>query len=149
MLQMNTVAETEAVRSEEVYVDVSPAAVSFVFEMMVLDVSQAMAHFGFTAAESIGPMDASFPFDGHVNGQGLEFWINHKFGSERTRAEFGASEIKIVFLFKLMIREFVPYRHSDSIGPAIWSNQVDAGDLSFLSAIFGIGRNVERFSMGA
>jgi hypothetical protein len=88
MLQMNTAAETEAVRSEEVYVDVSPPAVSFVFEMMVLDVSQAMAHFGFTAAESIGPMDVSFPFDGHVNRHGLEFWINHKFGSERTGAEF-------------------------------------------------------------
>jgi hypothetical protein len=48
-----------------------------------------------------------------------------------------------------MIREFVPYGHSDSIRPAIWSNEVDAGDLSFLSAIFGIRRNVERFSMGA
>jgi hypothetical protein len=149
MLQTNVIAETQAVRSKEVYVDVSPAAVSFIFEMMVLDVLQAMAHFGFTAAESFGPMDISFPFDGHGYRHGFEFRINHKFWPKRTGAEFGASEIKVVLLLELMIREFVAYSHSDSIGPAIWSYEVDAGDLSFLSTILSVGRNIERFSVGA
>jgi hypothetical protein len=84
-------------------VDVSPAAVGFVFEMMVLNILQAMAHFGFTAAERLAPMHVSFPLDGRGYTHRLEFWINHKFWSKRTRAELRAGEIEIVFLFELMI----------------------------------------------
>ena len=142
LLQTNVIAEAQAVRSKEVNVDISTAAMSFVFEMMVLDVSQAMAHFGFTAAECLGPMDIAFPFDGCGYGNGLEFWIDHKFWSKRTGAKFGAGEVEIVFLFELMIRKFVTYSHSNSIKPSIGSDEVDAGDLSFLSAILGIRRNI-------
>src|SRR5579864_5637182 len=46
-----------------------------------------------------------------------------------------------------MVGKFVAYCHADAVGLAIRSNQVNACYLSLLSTIFGIRRNVERFSM--
>ena len=48
-------AETQAIRSEEMNVDVARAAMRFKFEMMMLDVRQAVAHFSFAAAERFRP----------------------------------------------------------------------------------------------
>src|SRR5579864_6108800 len=52
VLQANTVAETQAIGAEEVNVNISAPAMRFVFEMMVLDVLQVVAHFGFAAEKS-------------------------------------------------------------------------------------------------
>jgi hypothetical protein len=149
IFQTNVIAETEAVSSQEVNMDVSPPAVSFEFEMMMLNVLQAMAHFGFTRTERLGPVDIPFPLDRHRHRYGFEFGINHEFWSKRTRAQLRTGEVKIVFLLELMIRKFVAHSHTDSIGIAIRTNQVNAGDLSFLTAILAMGRDVERFSVCA
>jgi hypothetical protein len=149
ILQANVLAETEAVSSKEMHMDVSPAAVSLIFEMMVLNVLQTMAHFSFTTTECPGPVHTSFPFDGHGYGHGLEFRVDDKFWPQRRRAKFGSRKVEIVFLLELMVRKLVPHSHPDSVRPAIWSDEVDAGDLSFIPAILGIGWDVERFPVCA
>ena len=129
------------------HMHVSAAAVSFVLEVVMLNVLQTVAHFGFTAAERPGPEDTSFPLDCHRYRYGLKFWIDHEFWPQCTRAELRARQIEIVFLLELMIGKLVAHGHSDPIGPAIGRNDVDPGYLSFLPAIPGVGRNVERFEV--
>jgi hypothetical protein len=49
------IAETEAVRPKKVHMDVPRPAVGFEFEMVMLDILQAMAHLGFTRTERLDP----------------------------------------------------------------------------------------------
>ncbi len=113
------VAETEVVRSKEVNVHVSRTTVSFKFEMMMLNVAQPMAHFGFAATERLGPLNTPVPLDRRGYGDGVKFRINHQFWSERTGAELGARQVEVVLFFDLMIREFISGRHAHAIRAAI------------------------------
>jgi hypothetical protein len=143
------VAETQAISAKEMHVDVPAPAVSFVLEMVMLNVLQTVTHFGFTAPERPSPENTSFPLDCHRHRYGLEFRIDHEFWPKRASAEFRARKVEIVFFLELMIGKLVAHSHADPIGQTIRRNYVDAGDFSFISAILGIGRNVERFSVCA
>ena len=48
---MNTGSETQAVGSKEMNVNVTRPAVRLKLEMMMLNILQAVAHFGFAGAE--------------------------------------------------------------------------------------------------
>jgi hypothetical protein len=53
--EADAVAEAEAIRAEKMHVNVSRAAVLLEFEMMMLEVLQAVAHFGFAGANRFRP----------------------------------------------------------------------------------------------
>src|ERR1035437_8638547 len=128
--------------------NLSRPAVPFKLEMMVLNVLQAVTHFGFSGAKGLAPEHAPIPFDRRGHRYRLEFRIDHKFRSEGTSAELRAREVQIVLLFKLMIRKLITHRKADSIRPAIRSDEINARDLGLLATVLGIPRNVERLSVG-
>jgi hypothetical protein len=88
ILQVDTIAETQAISSEEVDVNISSPAMRFVFEMMMLDILQAMTHFGFAAAKSPAPLKIAVTPNRNCDRDGLEVRINDKFRANRTSAQF-------------------------------------------------------------
>src|SRR5579862_1497695 len=56
-------AEAQAIRSEEVNVNVARSPVSLKLEVMMLEVSQTVAHLGFSGSESSGPDRTPAPVD--------------------------------------------------------------------------------------
>ena len=126
------VAETEAVGSKEMDMNLARPAVALKFEMMVLNILQAVTHFGLSGAEALGPEHVLTPFDGRGHRDRLEFRIHYEFWSKGTRTELRTGEVQIVLLFKLMIRKLVAHREANAVWPAIWSDQVNARDLRLL-----------------
>ena len=120
---------------------------SLVLEMVMFNVGEAMTHFGFAAAESFIPERHSIPFDRHPDGNRVELRVDHQLRAKSTGAQLRTSEIQIISFFELVVRKFVPCREPQPIGLAIWSNDVYSSDLCLFSTIFGVARNVERFSV--
>lgn len=55
ILQMDVIAEAQAIGAKEMHVDIFRPAVRLKFEMMMLNVLQAVAHFGFAGAKGFSP----------------------------------------------------------------------------------------------
>jgi len=68
ILKANVVAKTETVCSKEVDMNLSRPAVPFKLEMMVLNILQAVTHFGFSSAKGLAPKDIPIPFDRRGHG---------------------------------------------------------------------------------
>ena len=141
------VAKAEAVRSEEMDMNLAWPAVPFKLEMMVLDVVQAVTHFGFSGAETLAPKHVAVPFDRRGHRDRLEFCIHHEFWPKGTSAQLRAREVQIILLFELMIGKLIADRKAHAIRPAIRSDQVNACDLSLFATILGVSGNVEWLSV--
>ena len=88
------VAKTEAVSSKEVDMNLARPAVPFKLEMMVLNILQAVTHFGFSAAKCFALKHAPIPFDRRGYRYRFELGIDHKFRSQGTGAELGARRVQ-------------------------------------------------------
>src|SRR6202034_684730 len=148
ILKANVVAKTETVSSKEVDMNLSRLAVPFKLEMMVLNILQAVTHFGFPGAKCFAPEHAPIPFDGRGHRYRFEFRIDYKFRTKGTGAELRAREVQIVLFFKLMIRKLIAHRKANSIRLGIRSDEINACDFGLLASVLGITGNVERLSVG-
>jgi hypothetical protein len=86
--KLQAVAETQRARAEKMDMQIARAAVRFKFEMMMLDVREAVAHFTFAGENFLRPKNVSGTFDFHRAGNGIELRVNHKFRTERAIADF-------------------------------------------------------------
>jgi hypothetical protein len=62
---VNAVAEAQAIGPEEMYMNVSGAAVPFKLEVMVFEVFEAMTHFLLTGSEGLRPQHSPGALDFH------------------------------------------------------------------------------------
>jgi hypothetical protein len=69
-------------------VQITGATVRLEFEMVVLDVGQAVAHPGFAGGDGPGPEHPAGALDRHRAGNTRKIRVDHKFGTEGTRTDF-------------------------------------------------------------
>src|SRR5437867_10202328 len=85
--QADSFAKTEAVGTKEVDMNVSRTAVCFKFEVMMLNILQAVAHFSLAASNLFRPQGAAGTMNRDDARHGFKFRIKHKFGSDRAGAQ--------------------------------------------------------------
>jgi hypothetical protein len=83
IMEANVFAKTERTCAEIVYMHVSGAAVEFELKVMMLDVSETVAHLRFTCANCLRPEKIAAPLDVYSAGDGFEYRINDKFRANR------------------------------------------------------------------
>src|SRR5271163_2042414 len=79
--QTNAFAEAETIGAEEMDVDVTGTAVRFVFEMVMLHVAEAVAHFGFAGADFFVPERFAGALDRDFTGDRIERGVEREFGT--------------------------------------------------------------------
>ena len=142
-------AEAEAIGAEEMDVDVAGAAMRFELEMVMLDVAQAVAHFGFAGTDFFVPERFAGALDGDFTGDGIELGVKDDFRAEGTGAQFRACQIQIILFFEYVVGKFVAAGHADAVRVAVGVDDVDSGDFGFFAAIFGVGGNFQRLIVRA
>src|SRR5215831_16891389 len=73
--QTNVVAEAEAIGAKKVDMDIAGATVCRIFEMMMFNICEAVAHFRFATAKGLAPKYVSVPLDSDGNRNRGKFWI--------------------------------------------------------------------------
>ena len=148
VFQLDAVAEAEGVCAEEVHVHVAGLAVAFELEVMVLEVGEAVAHVLFAGLDGLLPEGLAVALDADLAGDRLKVRADDQLRTEAAGAQLRAREVEVVALLELVIGEFVADRHADAMRRAVVADEIDAGDLGFFAAVFGIGRDVERCEWG-
>ena len=80
-------------RSEVVDMHVAGPPVRVEFEMMMLDIREAVAHLYLAGMDLFRPKQFAAALDGYLARDGLKFRIDHEFRAERAVANFRAGEI--------------------------------------------------------
>jgi len=78
--EANAFAVAETIGAEEMDMDVAWAAMRFIFEVVMLDVAEAVAHFGFARADFFMPQRFTGAFDRDFARDGIESRIERNFG---------------------------------------------------------------------
>ena len=118
-------------------------------KMVMLNIGKAVAHLPFAGRNLMGPQNFSRALDFYHAGNRLKFRVNDQFRAERTVAEFGAGQVEIISLFKLMVGELVSNRQADAQRRSVRTDEIDARDFRLLATVFGICRHNERFPVRA
>jgi hypothetical protein len=116
------IAEAKAIRSKEVNMNISGTAMGFELKVMMFDVLLAMTHFRLTTAKRLAPSSFAITLDPRSHSDRGELWVNCHLRAECARAKLGARQVKIVFLFELVIGKLVSRRHPDSIRLSVGGN---------------------------
>lgn len=117
--------------------------------MVVFDVGQTVAHGRFAGPDGFGPHASISSQDRHFAGDQVEVGIHHQFRSGRAGAQLRGSEIEIVLLLELVIREFISHHHSDAPRHAGAVDDIDAGDLGFLAAVRRVSGEFQRLHVSS
>src|SRR5215813_14554078 len=149
MGQANAVAEAERIGAKKMHVQISRPPMLLKFEVMMLNVRQAVAHFGFAGADIFRPQGPAVTLDRYFAWNRGKFRIQDQLRTQGTVAQLRTGQIQVIPFFETMIGEFVARGHSDSARLSVGIDEIDSRDLGFFAAIFRIGGNLERFSMGA
>jgi len=88
VLQTDVIAKTETIRTKEVHMNIARSAVGLKLEMMVFDISEAMAHLGLARPKRLAPLDLAVALDRRADRDRLKLWIDAQFGPQRTVAQF-------------------------------------------------------------
>ncbi len=144
ILQPQAVLEAEHVGAEKMDVHVAWPAVFGMLEVMVLEISQRMAHPSLAAGLWRLPDHFSATFDCCTSWQIVELRLDHELWPQGAVAQFRFGQVEVVFRLQHVVGELVPLREADAIGRAVAADQVDTGNLGFLAAVESMGRDVER-----
>src|SRR5579859_3209706 len=85
--ELDSRAEAQAGRAEEMHVQVPRAAVRRVLEVVMLDVGEAMAHGGLARSNAALPKNTPAPLDPHRAGDRAEIGVDHQLGTEAAAPE--------------------------------------------------------------
>src|SRR5215469_7743249 len=149
MGQANAVAKAEAVGAKKVHVHVSRLPMLLKFEVMMLNVCEAVAHFGFAGADISRPQPPAVTLDCYPAWHRGKFRIEDQLRTNGTVAQLRSGQIQVIPFLETVIGEFVACGHPDSSRLSVGIDEVDSRDLGFLAAVFRIGGNLERLSMSA
>ena len=145
--ELHIVPEAERIRSEEVNMQIARNPVLRIFEVMVLDICQTVAHDGLAGPYLAAPDHLAGALHPDLAGNMIESRIDDQLRTDRARPELRMGEIQIVSLFEPVIRELVAHRHANAARETLRIDEVDARYLRFLAAVLGEFRNFERFAV--
>ena len=84
-------------------VNISRPAMGFIFEMMMFNVCQAVAHFILAAAECFPPKQVAGAFNLYLYRHGIKVGVHDKFGAERAGAKLGRRQVEVVRLLEYVV----------------------------------------------
>jgi hypothetical protein len=148
-VEADVFAKAERASTEIVHVHVSGAAVEFELKVMMLDVSETVAHLRFTGTNCLRSKKIAAPLDVYGAGDGFESRINDKLRAKGAHAQFRAGEVEVVFLLEYVIGKLVARGHAQPIRLPFRSDDVTCGDFGLFPAVLGIRRNEEGLPMSA
>ena len=100
-------AEAQRMRAEEVNVHIAWLAVTCEFEVMMLEIGEAVAHVFLTGLNLLRPDGFFSALDSHFAGDRLERCTDDELRTDAAGAEFRSGEIEIVALFELVVGELI------------------------------------------
>ena len=133
--RLDAVGEGQGRGAEEVDVDVAGAPEQGIFEMVVLEVGEAVRHVRLAAQEGLLPQDLPVAQDPAGAAQILRQIADQQFRSQRGRTQLGMGEPEVIAALGDMVGEFVGEREAQAARPAVGVDQIDAGDLGLLAAV--------------
>src|ERR1700676_435122 len=132
-LKANAFAEGQTVRTQEMDMHNAGLAVGSKFEMMMLEIGEAVAHIQFARSNLLLPDGFAVAQDAHSSGYVVEPCVDHQFRTDAACPQLRTRQVEIVSAFEDVIGEFVSCGHSDSPGSSVVRDDVDGKDLSFFS----------------
>ena len=106
MGQANAVAKAEAVGAKKVHVNVARPPMLLKFEVMMLNVLEAVAHFLFAGADISRPQSPAVTLDRYFACNRGKLRIQDQLRTNRTVAQLRCRQIQIIPLFETVIGEF-------------------------------------------
>src|SRR5579872_6990388 len=128
-LETNAFSKREAVRTHEVDVQGAGLAVKGEFEMVVLEIRQAVTHVVLAGGDLFLPQHVVAAEDAHRTRNVVEHGIDHELRADAAHAQLRSGKVEVVAALEDMIGELIARRHPDSPWAAILRNQVNGCDL--------------------
>src|SRR5579863_9683713 len=124
-------------------------AVRIEFEVVMLDIPQAVAHFRLARANLLPPQHARIALDHHLARHRLKIRVEHELGPDRTGANLRTRQVQIILLLELMIGKLVSGGHAHAPRHSRRIRKIDAGDFALFAAIFRVRGSFQGFAMRA
>ena len=103
ILKLDAFAEAEGMSAEEVHMDASGNAVPLVFEVMVLEVSNAVRHVLFACLDRLMPQREATALDADLAGDRTKLGTDNQLGTDAALAKLGAREVEIIVTLEPMV----------------------------------------------
>src|SRR5438105_7907377 len=142
------VTEAEVVGAEEVNVDVAGPAMLLVFEVMMFEVGQRVAHVAFAAGELCLPNNLAAALDRNSAGHSGKIGAHDQLRSDGALAQLRRREVQVIYRFHNVIGKLIPLYQANAVRHSIWADQIRAGDFRLVAAILCKVRHDERLAMG-
>src|SRR5579863_565147 len=147
--KLNAVSKAQAIGAEKMHVQVPGPAVRIEFEVVMLDIPQAVAHFRLARANLLPPQHARIALDHHLARHRLKIRVEHELGPDRTGANLRTRQVQIILLLELMIGKLVSGGHAHAPRHSRRIRKIDAGDFALFAAIFRVRGSFQGFAMRA
>src|SRR5579859_6787400 len=130
-------------------VDVARSPVLLIFKMMMLKDNYRVRHILFSGPDVFAPDSPLIAQNLDPAGDVLKWRLaHHQLRPNRTIPQFRRSQVEIVLLFHLMIRELISNCQANAAGFAAGRNQVNSRDLRLLASVVSKGGDQQIFTMG-
>src|ERR1700734_3425559 len=147
LFQLYSLPKAQRMRAQKMDVHVSRAPMQFEFEVMMLQVAQAVGHFLLAAGNRLRPEWIAAAGDAYRARHGSKIGSDDQLGSDRTSAQLRTSQIEIILLLEAMVRELVALGHTNAIGPALRTNDIYNRDLGLFATVVRVGGDEQRFAV--
>src|ERR1700733_6834404 len=106
--------------AQKMDVHVAGAAVQLEFEMMLLEIAQAVRHLLFAAGDGLRPVLIAIAHDAYLAGNGVESGANYELGTNGAGPQFGSSQVEIISFLEEIVGELVTLRQCYVRGLSIY-----------------------------
>src|SRR5215469_2237221 len=113
------------------------------FEMVMLEVGEAVAHVLLAGSNLLLPDRPTVAEDAHCSGDVVEPGIDHQFRADAAVAKLRSREIEIIAALEDVIGEFVSRGHADPPGRAVFRDRIDGCYFGLFAAVFCMPGNGE------
>src|SRR5271163_541367 len=126
------------------HVEIPGQAMTIELKVMMFQVSETVRHILFPGLNRFLPYRCAIALDSHFTSDRTEVAANYQLRTNAALTQLRSGKVQIVMAFKLMIAELVAHTKPDAVRRAVFRDEVDSGDLSFLAAVFAVSRNCQR-----
>ena len=131
-------------RSEEMHMQMTRAAMTGELKVMMFQIGEAVRHVLFAGLDCFLPNRAPSRSMLTSPATAAEVSANHQLRTNTALAQLRSGEIEIVTPLKFVIGELVAGAHTNAKRRAVCRDEVDPGDLGFFAAVFGMRGNGQR-----
>ena len=114
-----------------------------VFEVVVFEVFQAVAHIGLATEEFVLPDDLAVAQDAAGARQMLGQFAHAQLRAETATAQLGMGHVQVILALHHMVGELVAYRKTQAIGFTVMPDHIEAADFRLFAGVFGERRHRE------